>query len=126
MSAMPKVGIVYGSFSKIVRRCIIPDRLEELSDPTLLTQGESILVADVSEHDAYHNAEALAHIVASYHQIPTYLMKDPRCVVINDDGIVVDIILADADIDSHPGGRIVHHRTARHGDKLQRYKKVLP
>lgn len=107
-----KVGIIYATNSTMVRRIIHPDRDSELNDPDYLGKGESMMIVEKSTAQTLLQIEA---IVTKYTGKPT---PDPRCVVLNEKGVVESVIYADPEIDSIPDRTIISHAKALPGDRL--------
>lgn len=111
------VGIVYSTKNKHMRRHVYveDDALWPQIEASLLP-GESLAYVPMSYHHAGHDVfhQAIADAIG----VPTkeQLFTDPRCVVIDETNTVVDVIMADADIDIHPM-TLVNHAEAVHGDK---------
>ena len=99
------IGVVYGTKSGIVRRIICPDDDNELSTPGHLGPGESIHQLegkwDPDEDYTPYIENLLGRIAPS-----------SRCVIINKGGQVINVLVADPEIDSHPDGEVVQHDTA--------------
>lgn len=96
-----KIGIVYGTKSKIIRHIIVPDDDAELNDSALTKNGESILIADRAID---YNLNTISTIVAIHTGV-----KPPssRCAVIDANNHVVSIIHADPVLD-HMDGHTLH------------------
>jgi hypothetical protein len=104
-----KIGVVYGTKSKIVRRVIIPDDDSELDNPLHVGNGETLEKIPMGPHD--------------HGTISKLLGTNPdhnasRCAVVHPSGQVVKAIHADPEIDSvdnHPGFKnhvLILHREA--------------
>jgi hypothetical protein len=125
-----KVGIIYATNSKMVRRVIHPDRDDELGNPNIVKEGESLLIVE-REHYKATGRDACIHAHTGVHP------PEPRAAIVHPSGDIVGIIAADPDIDSvdwhpgHAGHTLVHcpdhevtpgtHRW-HHGDKQFKYK----
>jgi len=97
---MAKFGIVYASGSKMIRRIIVPERETALTDGTHRAgPGETMLIA---------NGRADLESCAEHVRVATGV-KPPRlrCAVLDQQNNVVDTILADPALDTHPLGRLM-------------------
>jgi hypothetical protein len=93
---MPRIGIIYSTNSKMIRRIIVPDHEWELHDPALL-EGESILIVDKPpSHDIY-TCEAIVHQHTG--------VKPARhvCAIHNANGEFVGHAMADPEVDKIHG-----------------------
>ena len=108
-----KVGIVYATASKIIRRLIVPDNDSELNDPAHVQAGETMLIADFNTvpHPLAAPAALMSHLgVAS--------LPSGRCAAVNPStSIVEQVLLADPAIDKHPIYTLVLNDTATAGWK---------
>lgn len=118
--AQEKFGVVIGEKSKIVRRIVVPDRDATLVIPGFYTsKGESIIIIDRAK-GAYPDV-----INAAIEQATGVKPSDPRTIVIDKDGMVVDVILADPELDSIPDKTLVLSPDADVGDKVDAKGAVL-
>lgn len=95
-----KVGIVYSTQSKMIRRIILPDQDSELDHPQVAAVGESLLVVDRLTYDV-SSAEALVEKETG--QKP----KDSKHAVVDKTGKVIAVIHADPDIDNVGSNQLV-------------------
>lgn len=109
------IGIIYATKSKIVRRIVVPDSDAELLDPTLIADGESLLVASSSISPSVFEARAL---IAKAEGIAESDIPDGRCAVVDGNGFVADVLLADPQLDKIDGHDLVPHATAMKGDRI--------
>lgn len=108
-----QVGIIYSTVNKQMRQHIFVDSDAEW--PAIqanLPAGCSIAFVPMADHlagsDSFHQAVATAIGVPTAAQ----LFTDPLCAVIDNTNTVVDLIMADASIDSVPGMTLVNTSTA--------------
>lgn len=98
-----KVGIVYGTKSKIVRRIIVPDDDFELSLPQHLGPGESMLVQD---RHLPHSVHAAQDAVCKHHGLTE--RPNAKChLVCKVTGEVHGVVIADPELDTHPTHHVV-------------------
>ncbi len=112
-----KVGIVYATNSKIMRRIIVPTQDSEL-DHVHVAPGETLLVVDSDK--AFRDAEsgkfapavraADAAIAVATGVVP----PSARCAEVRD-GKVVAVRMADPEIDTIPGALLVKSAAAEVG-----------
>jgi hypothetical protein len=110
-----KAIVVYGSKSGIIRRLIVPNREWEPLDPDVLVKGEDFSVMDPvvdfkTDTIKTHVGKAIGK---TKDQIPS-----GRCVVVDATNTVLDVIMADPDIDTHPDGTLILSDTAKKGGKV--------
>jgi hypothetical protein len=110
---MPSIGIVYGEQSGIVRHIIIPDNDAGLRN-VVLQPGEAIVAVDRLKFKK--GSPDTNDAIAAVEEVRGKPSDDPRCVVVDAKGVVVDVLLADPLIDSDPKGSLVRDATAVIGD----------
>jgi hypothetical protein len=104
-----RVGVIYAAGSKIIRRIVVPDHPRELAGH--VSQGEALAEFD---SDGIPSMEACdAAVLAATGVKP----PDPRCVVIDEKGDVVDVLMADPELDAatFPGKTLRLHDKADRG-----------
>jgi hypothetical protein len=108
-----RVLIVYSRKTKVHRRMIVADSEAELQQHIdALHPGEGHEIAphgEVARHGSAH------HFLAAKHGPPTC---SGRCAVVHPSGLVVNVIMADQEIDQYPGHRLIESDTANIGDML--------
>lgn len=102
-----KMGVVYATGSKLIRRVIVPDSDRDLARSDFLGAGESILVVPIGNP---FDTSGLQKLVLDLHGLD--IVPCGRCAVIDGHGDVVNVIMADPEIDSVAGHRLVTSETA--------------
>lgn len=95
-----KIGVVYGEVSGGLRYIVVPDRDEQLDSihAKRLMPGEAMLSLDLAKVQVGKNGLSDSAIRAELEKHTGKPIPDPRCVVV-DNGVVVDVVLADPLID---------------------------
>lgn len=118
-----KALIVCSARTKVPRRIIHPDDDAEIADPTQHAgPGEVVHVIDKK----HARADTIRSVVASLHGVNEAEIPSGRCAVIGPDGVVVHVIMADPELDTHPDGRLVESDEASIGDRWDGAKFVRP
>lgn len=104
-------GIIYGTQSKIVRRFVIPDPGENVNFALHVGPGESVLLVPITDDTSLEAANAAVERATGVRP------ANPRCVIVNPQGDVLDTIAADPLIDVHPNGQLFQHDRAGPGWK---------
>lgn len=101
---MPYFGVVYSKASGFIRRYVVSDD-SAIVDEYQLLEGEALLklpVPDGVTKEAL-TAAAVEHLTAMFGKPPSA----PRCAVIDANGNVVSVIMADPAVDLVPGMTLV-------------------
>lgn len=101
-----KIGVVYGEVSGGLRYIVVPDRDEQLDSihAKRLMPGEAMLSLDLAKVQVGKNGLSDSVIRAELEKHTGKPIPDPRCVVV-DNGVVVDVMLADPLIDQMADGK---------------------
>lgn len=112
------VVIVYSKKQKVRRRVIKLDHAGAhhghfKPHKDLLHKGEGWLEIPIQLYESFKNDELDEHLVGVLGAL-----ESDRCVVVCPvDKTVKHVVRADPDIDFHPAGKILHHKTAKVGDE---------
>lgn len=102
--------IIYSSRSKIPRRIVISEQDADHSHH--VQDGESGISVGVRvEHDDHAR-----WIVAARHGVEVTTIPSGRCAIVDDNGIVVNLVMGDPAIDTSDAGKIIFSDTANVGD----------
>jgi hypothetical protein len=89
-----KLGIVYSTVSKMIRRVIVPDNDKQLEDQSHIGNGETMLVVS---KDVIQSPSDI------YSQVELAIGKKPQditCAIVDKNGSIVRLIKADPAIDA--------------------------
>lgn len=110
--AVTYVGAIYATASLLLQRVYIPHADDGEIGQQHVGRGETIIIVPIEAY-RHGGAAALQALIGE----PKH---DGRCAVVDHTGTVVDVIIADPDIYSHPDGhRVIVHAQARVGDKIE-------
>jgi hypothetical protein len=116
--AATKIGVVYGTKNKHIRRIIVPDDDAELNNPLHVGPGETLATVPVGTSIDH---ATLAKLLGTN--------ADPsacRCAVINNGtNKVIDIVMADPLIDNIEGHTMMFHSDAAIGWNYNAITKTL-
>lgn len=122
---MPVVGIIHSAKSKMVRRIVSTDAHHTLPDH--VGPGEALYVMDISGDNLDNN-----HIAALHDRFYDAMgftpesKPNPRCALVDPSGTVINMIMADPEIDKHPDGHVISaHDDITIGDKWDGKKFLL-
>lgn len=114
MGKVSKIAIIYSVNLCNRRRVIIPESDDSELDSHIncIQEGEGVAIFpyEVLKDDrgVYFPGKNLDAALEDYLGIPA---KSDRCVVVKD-GKVVEVVSADASIDAHPKGELIHDDVA--------------
>lgn len=104
---MAKIGIIYATGSKMIRRIVVPDNEADLQKTGWVKNGETLLIADGFPErgdirDPANNAHVRDKIIEATGVTPPTLV----CAVVNA-GVVEAMIVADPAVDTLPGKTLI-------------------
>ena len=103
---MPFVGVIHSEKSKLVRRVIATDAHWTLPDH--VGEGEALYVFETSA-DVADNAH-ITQIHDKFYEemgLTEETKPNPRCALVDANGMVTNMIMADPEIDKHPEGEVI-------------------
>jgi hypothetical protein len=105
-----KIGIVYATKSKIIRRVISPDDDAELDDAAHVQPGETMLRVSHPPVRSVEDVKLANTYIEDVIKAATGVQPpSPRCIAIDGVNIVRNVISADPDLDSLPGHTLRLH-----------------
>lgn len=103
--AVTKFGIIYAIGSGQIRRYIYPTHNDSEIDSHPPGPGEALTTCGIGPYP--NSAAWLAAVNAAVTAAAGKSPSDPRCAVVDGNGKVVAIIMADPAIDSYPDGTLI-------------------
>lgn len=115
------IGAVHCKMTGTLRRIIIPDKDEELEDPSHVLHENEVLI--------FHNKEEINHDISTknlhklakdkhthrFHESCIFSFEH-HCVVVNEDGLVVNTVMASPHIDEIEGYTLILSKVGQIGD----------
>lgn len=112
-------GIVYTKKNKVIYSIVHDDDDWRLLDGTHVPPGHLILIVErelLKPVDGRPSLHIARDLVCKRHDLTE--LPDALCAVVDDNGVVVDLVQADHEVHTHEKGRLIPHKTARIGDML--------
>ena len=109
------IGIVYTAANKVHRGFIVPDNDAELDNPWHVHLGEKLIKVSLASVTFPITLQFLKNQIALAEQVVPSAVPSGRCVVVDAQGNVAAVAMADPALDTHPAGTLMAHNSATFG-----------